>query len=155
MRLARWGVEPKCHTLAVAPCTCYAAKVRPPSARALAGGQLGATISALHTDHFSVCGVREAWHALRREGIVVGRDRVARLMRVLGLAGATRTKRIRTTRPALVARRPADLVERAFVAPAPNRLWVADLTYVWTRAGFVYAPSWSTPFRAPSSAGEC
>ena len=59
-------------------------------------------------------------------------------MRTLGLAGATRTKRIRTTRPAIVEQRPADLVERVFCAPAPNRLWVADLTYVWTRAGFVY-----------------
>jgi putative transposase len=60
-------------------------------------------------------------------------------MHALGLAGATRTKRIRTTRPAPLAARPADLVERAFTAPAPNRLWVAGLTYVWTRAGFCYA----------------
>ena len=60
-------------------------------------------------------------------------------MRGLGLAGATRTKRIRTTHPAVVEARPADLVERVFTAAAPNRLWVADLTYVWTRAGFVYA----------------
>jgi len=59
-------------------------------------------------------------------------------MRTLGLAGATRTKRIRTTRPGPVSARPADLVERVFSAAAPNRLWVADLTYVWTRTGFVY-----------------
>lgn len=60
-------------------------------------------------------------------------------MRAVGLAGATRTKRIRTTKPASVSQRPADLVERVISAPAPNRLWVADLTYVWTRAGFVAA----------------
>ena len=59
-------------------------------------------------------------------------------MRGLGLAGVTRTKRIRTTQPAPLSQRPADLVERVFSAPAPNRLWVADLTYVWTRTGFVY-----------------
>jgi putative transposase len=60
-------------------------------------------------------------------------------MRAAGLQGATRTKRVRTTRPALVEQRPADLVERVFSAPAPNRLWVADLTYVWTARGFAYA----------------
>jgi putative transposase len=136
---ARWGVEPICRTLAIAPSSYYAAKVRPPSARAVADEQLGAEISRLHADHFSVYGVRKAWRALRREGIVIGRDRVGRLMHALGLVGATRSKRIRTTRSALVSQRPADLVERVFAASAPNRLWVADLTYVWTRAGFVYA----------------
>ncbi len=83
-------------------------------------------------------GVRKAWRVLRREGVEVGRDQVGRLMGVLGLAGATRTKRIRSTVPAPVSSRPADLVERAISAVAPNRLWVADLTYVWTRSGFVY-----------------
>jgi putative transposase len=86
-----------------------------------------------------VYGARKLWRALRREGEAVGRDQVGRLMRVLGLAGVTRTKRIRTTQPATVEQRPADLVERVFSAPAPNRLWVADLTYVWTARGFVYA----------------
>ena len=57
----------------------------------------------------------------------------------LGLQGATRSKHTRTTFPAPVAERPADLVERVFSASAPDRLWVADLTYVWTRAGFCYA----------------
>ena len=83
-------------------------------------------------------GARKLWRQLRREGIAVGRDQVRRVMGVLGLAGATRTRRIRTTYPAAVSVRPADLVERVFSAAAPNRLWVADLTYVWTRAGFVY-----------------
>jgi transposase InsO family protein len=74
-----------------------------------------------------VYGVRKAWRVLRWEGRAVGRDRVGRLMRALGLADATRTKRVRTTKPAAVSQRPADLVERVFSAPAPNRLWVADL----------------------------
>ena len=73
-----------------------------------------------------------------REGVTVGRDRVHRLMRELGLAGVVRGKRTRTTLPAAVAARPGDLVERQFSAPAPNRLWVADLTYVATWSGFAY-----------------
>ena len=133
-----FGIEPICRTLQVAPSSYYAAKVRPPSARAIRDQQLQADLTRIHAEHFSVYGVRKAWRVLRREGIEVGRDHVGRLMGVLGLAGATRTKRIRTTHPAAVSQRPADLVERVFSAPAPNRLWVADLTYVWTRAGFVY-----------------
>lgn len=135
---ARWGVEPICRILAIAPSTYYAAKTRPPSARAVRDRELSDDISRIHAEHFGVYGVRKAWRVLRREGIAVGRDQVGRLMRGLGLAGATRTKRIRTTRPGPVSQRPADLVERVFTAAAPNRLWVADLTYVWTRAGFVY-----------------
>jgi putative transposase len=133
-----FGVEPICRTLAVAPSSYYAARNRPPAARAIADAALSTTISQLHRDHFGVYGVRKLWRQLRRAGEQAGRDHVARLMRNLGLAGVTRAKRIRTTKPALVAQRPADLVERVFAAPAPNRLWVADLTYLWTRAGFVY-----------------
>jgi putative transposase len=137
-RRARWGVEPICRTLAIAPSSYYAAKTRPLSARAVRDTELSADITRIHAEHFSVYGVRKAWRVLRREGVAVGRDQVGRLMRTLGLAGATRTKRIRTTRPGPVSTRPADLVERVFTATAPNRLWVADLTYVWTRTGFVY-----------------
>jgi putative transposase len=134
-----YGVEPICRILAVAPSSYYAAKGRPPSARTTSDRAISTDLRRIHAEHYGVYGVRKAWRVLQREGIDVGRDRVGRLMRLLGLAGATRTKRIRTTRPAPVAQRPADLVERVFSAPAPNRLWVADLTYVWTRTGFVYA----------------
>jgi putative transposase len=133
-----FGVEPICRTLAVAPSSYYAAKTRPPSTRAIRDESLAADITRIHVDHFSVYGARKLWRQLRREGVAVGRDQVRRVMGVLGLAGATRTRRIRTTWPAAVSARPADLVERVFSAAAPNRLWVADLTYVWTRAGFVY-----------------
>ena len=133
-----YGVEPICRILAIAPSSYYAAKARPPSARAIRDEATGADLTRIHAEHYSVYGVRKAWRVLRREGIEVGRDQVGRLMRTLGLAGATRTRRTRTTRPAPVGQRPADLVERVFTAPAPNRLWVADLTYVWTRTGFVY-----------------
>ena len=92
----------------------------------------------MHKDNFEVYGVRKVWRQLGREGIAVGRDRVARLMRELGIAGVVRGKPRRTTTPAPTADRPADLVERDFSARAPNRLWVADLTYVATWAGFAY-----------------
>lgn len=137
-RRARWGVEPICRTLAIAPSSYYAARARPPSARSIRDGELAETIREVHRTHFGVYGVRKLWRQLRREGESVGRDQVGRLMRLVGLQGVTRTKRIRTTKPAIVEQRPADLVERVFSASAPNRLWVADLTYVWTRAGFVY-----------------
>ncbi len=133
-----YGVEPICQALAVAPSSYYAARSRPPSARTMADEVLKPEISRVHTANFEVYGVRKVWRQLRREGIGVGRDRVGRLMDDLGLAGATRTRRIRTTFPAAVATRPADLVERVFSAAAPDRLWVADLTYVPTRSGFCY-----------------
>lgn len=135
---ARWGVEPICRTLQVAPSSYYAAKARPPSARSVNDATLADVITRVHRAHFGVYGVRKLWKALRRLNVDAGRDQIGRIMRSIGLQGVTRTKRIRTTRPAVVEQRPADLVNRTFAAPAPNRLWVADLTYVWTVQGFVY-----------------
>jgi putative transposase len=93
---ATHGVEPICRTLAIAPSTYYAAKLRPASARAIRDESLSADISRIHAAHFGVYGVRKLWRQLRREGEAIGRDQVGRLMRALGLAGATRTRRIRT-----------------------------------------------------------
>lgn len=134
----RWGIEPICRVLQVAPSTYYAASSRPPSARQLRDAQLKVEIQRVYKDNFEVYGARKVWRQLHREGIVVGRDRVARLMGELGIVGVVRGKTKRTTIPAETAERPADLVERDFSAPAPNRLWVADLTYVATWAGFAY-----------------
>ena len=133
-----FGVEPICDVLQVAPSTYYAAKRRAPSARALDDARLKVAIVRLHEDNLGVYGVRKMWRALLRAGIVVGRDHVARLMRELGLEGVVRGKVKRTTVPAAVAARPGDLVNRVFTAPAPNRTWVADITYVWTARGFCY-----------------
>ena len=84
-------------------------------------------------------GARKVWRQLRREGIEVARCTVERLMREMGIAGASaRRKKPRTTVPDAGAGRPADLLERDFTAPAPNRRWVADITYVATACGFVY-----------------
>ena len=96
-------------------------------------------VARVHADNFGVYGVRKLWRQLRREGIALGRDRVARLMSELGLAGVVRGKVHRTTIAAPAGVRPRDLVERQFSAPAPNQLWVADLTYVPTWNGFCYA----------------
>jgi putative transposase len=134
----RFGVEPICKLLEIAPSSYYAAKTRPPSARAVRDAQLKVEIKRVWDDNFQVYGAEKLWRQLGREGIRVGRDRVARLMRELGIRGVVRGARRRTTTPAEADQRPADLVQRDFTAPAPNRLWVADLTYVATWAGFAY-----------------
>jgi putative transposase len=132
------GVEPICRTLAIAPSSYYAAKTRAPSARAVRDATRKADISRIHAGNYAVYGARKLWHALHREGIEIGRDQVGRLMRGLGLTGVVRGKVRRTTVPSELSPRPADLVERIFSATAPNRLWVADLTYVSTWSGFCY-----------------
>jgi putative transposase len=133
-----FGVEPICQVLAIAPSSYYAAKSRPPSARAIRDQALKADITRVHAANFGVYGVRKLWWALRRQGTQIGRDHAGRLMASLGLAGVIRGKTTRTTHPAPVGERPADLVKRRFSAAAPNRLWLADLTYVWTVKGFCY-----------------
>ena len=134
----RFGVEPICRVLQVAPSTYYAARQRPPSARHVRDAALKARLCQAHTEHFGVYGVRKLWRQLQREGIPVARCTVERLMRDMGLAGVVRGRPHRTTVSDETTPRPADLVERDFRAPAPNRLWVADLTYVRTWAGFAY-----------------
>ena len=134
-----FGVEPICETLQVAPSTYYKALSRPCSERELRDGELKVEIARVHKENFDVYGIEKVWKQLRREGVEVGRDRVGRLIAELELEGAVRGKTWRTTLPSQVDSRPADLVDRDFSATAPNRLWVADLTYVSTWPGVVYA----------------
>jgi putative transposase len=134
----RYGVEPICTVLQFAPATYYAAKARPASARSLRDDDLKGEITRIWNEHRRVYGADKVWAQLRREGIQVARCTVERLMRDLGIRGVVRGKTIRTTFPDEAASRPADLVDRQFRAAAPNRLWVADLTYVKTHAGWVY-----------------
>ena len=134
----RFGVEPICGVLQFAPRTYYAIKARPPSTRALRDAELKPLIARVHEENFGVYGVDKVWAQLNREGVRVARCTVARLMRDLGLRGVIRGKPKYTTVPGDAAERPRDLVDRSFVARAPNRLWVADLTYVRTWSGFVY-----------------
>ena len=134
----RYGVEPICTVLQFAPATYYAAKARPASARSLRDEELKVEITHIWNEHRRVYGADKVWAQLRREGVQVARCTVERLMRDLGIRGVVRGKIVRTTFPDEVATRPADLVDRQFRASAPNRLWVADLTYVKTHAGWVY-----------------
>ncbi len=134
----RWGVTPICRVLQFAPATYYAASSRPPSAREIRDQELKPQIQRVWEQNFRVYGADKVWAQLRREGFPVARCTVERLMRDLGLRGAVRGKTPRTTLAAAGVDRPADLVKRHFVAVAPNRLWVADLTYVKTHAGWVY-----------------
>ncbi len=145
----RWGVEPICavlseHGLPIAPSTYYDARIAArtaaarPGRRQLRDEQLKVEIRRVHAENFGVYGARKVWLALNREGIAVARCTVERLMRELGLVGARRGRRHRTTIADGAAARPADLVQRDFNPPAPNRTWVADFTYVPTWAGMVY-----------------
>ena len=124
----RFGVEPICRVLPIAPSTYYDARRRPRSARRRRDEELKAEIRRVHAEHFGVYGARKVWRQLGREGIGVARCTVERLMGELGLQGVRRGKPRRTTTPDAAAARPADLVERDFSAARPNQLWVADLT---------------------------
>ena len=140
---SRFGVEPICRVLTqhgcqIAPSTYYDAVRRAPSARARRDELLKAAISRVHRDNYGVYGARKVWLELNREGTPAARCTVERLMRELGLHGARRSRKVRTTVPDPAAARPADLVGRQFSPPAPDRLWVADYTYVPTWAGMVY-----------------
>jgi putative transposase len=135
---SRWGVGPICTLLPIAPSTYYAARKRPPSDRALRDDYLKLEIVRVWTDNYKVYGADKIWRQLNRDGITVARCTVERLMHDLGIRGVTRGHRHVTTIPATDDARPADLVDRNFSAPAPNRLWVCDLTYVRTDSGFCY-----------------
>jgi putative transposase len=89
-------------------------------------------------ENFQVYGVRKVWRQLNREEIPVARCTVARLMRELGLRGAVRGRRFKTTIANDELPRPVDQVNCNFVVQRPNALWVSDLTYVATWRGFVY-----------------
>jgi putative transposase len=134
----RFGVEPICEVLQVAPSTYYSAKGRPPCRRAIRDQELMAHIHRVFDENYGVYGVRKVWRQLNREDIVVARCTVERLMRKAGLAGRVRGRRRRTTISDPASERPSDLVERAFRASGPNQLWVADITYVATWSGFAY-----------------
>jgi transposase InsO family protein len=125
--------------LQVAPSSYYAKKRRPPSARSLRDARLKVEIVRVYEANLSVYGADKVWDQLNKDGIDVARCTVERLMRDLGLQGCRRGRTwVRTTEGDERLQRPADLVDRQFVALAPNRLWVADITYVKTHSGWVY-----------------
>jgi putative transposase len=139
----RWGVESICrvlseHGVPIAPSTYYEHLAKTPTARERRDLQLAEHIIRVHTANFGVYGARKVWLQLNREHIPVARCTVERLMKDLGLAGAVRGRIRKTTIADPAAERARDLVGRDFAPLAPDRLWVADLTYVSTWSGWVY-----------------
>jgi putative transposase len=135
----RFGVEPICRVLQVAPSSYYAAKRRRPCQRRVRDEVLKVEIARVHAANYGVYGARMVWRQLGRDGVVVARCTVERLMREMGLAGRTRGAKRRTTIPAdTAAAAHCDRVERRFVASAPIQLWIADITSVATWSGFAY-----------------
>jgi transposase InsO family protein len=140
---AVYGVEPICRVLPIAPSTYYLYAARQAdrglrSARAWRDERLSEQIQRVWDDNFQVYGARKVWLQLRREGAVVARCTVERLMRRLGLKGAVRGTPVNTTVSDKGASCPLDRVNRQFRAERPNALWVSDFTYVSTWQGFVY-----------------
>jgi putative transposase len=138
-----YGIEPMCRVLRIAPSTWREnarRKANPDlrSLRAKEDERLSKEIVRVHKNNFGVYGAKKVWLQLNREGFKIGRDRVARLMGLLGLEGVVRGKAVRTTVSDKAAACPFDRVNRQFHAPAPNMLWVSDFTYVSTWAGMVY-----------------
>ncbi|MFE9941940.1 IS3 family transposase [Streptomyces hirsutus] len=139
------GVEPICRTLTehdckIAPSTYYAHKKRleTPSARSLRDAELKERIHEVYTSNYRVYGARKIWRELNRQGHAVARCTVERLMRETGITGAVRGRKVITTITDPAAERAPDLLDRDFVASAPNRCWVADFTHVATWSGVVY-----------------
>jgi transposase InsO family protein len=138
-----YGVEPICTVIPIAPSTYYEQKAREADPdrlpeRVKRDAVLKEEIRRVWKGNFQVYGARKVWRQLNREGIWVARCTVERLMREMGLEGAVRGRKVRTTVPDVTLDRPADLVNREFKANRPNELWVADLTFVATWSGFVY-----------------
>ncbi|MGL5825328.1 MAG: IS3 family transposase [Nocardioides sp.] len=138
------GVEPIIEALRgtcaeIAPSTYYAARTRPASARAVAEEVTLAKIRQVHARNYGVYGARKTWRCLARADYPVARCTVERVMRANGIHGITKAKIPRTTILGPVGDCPHDLVRRAFHADGPNQLWVADITYIRTFSGWVYA----------------
>ena len=139
-----YGVEPICRVLPIAPSTYYEQKARQVDSarlpeRQVRDAELREETERVWKENRSVYGARKVWLQLKREGFCVARCTVERLMRQMGLRGAVRGRTYKKTTIADdTTQRPSDLVKRDFTADRPNRLWVADLTYVATWRGFVY-----------------
>jgi putative transposase len=132
------GIATMCRVLGVSPGGYYARLARPPSARARVDAELRTRIADIHRCSRATYGVPRIHAELKAQGLRVGRKRVARLMRAAGLYGVSRRRWVTTTVRDRAVKPAPDLVERNFTATVPNRLWVADITYIPTWAGFLY-----------------
>jgi putative transposase len=135
---AHYPVATRCRLLGVSRSGYYAWRQRPPAARAHNDRALSQQIRAVHAQSRGTYGMPRIWAELRESGVVCSRKRVARLLRLAGLQGCHRRKGPRTGRRQRDAAPAPDLVRRDFAVAAPDRLWVADITYVPTWMGFLY-----------------
>jgi len=135
---AMFSISTMCKSLGVSRSGFYAWQERSPSARAIADAELTDRITATHRSSRETYGAPRIHAELGDEGIHVGRKRVERLMKAAGLKGVSRRKFVTTTMRDERVRPATDLVDRNFYADEPNVLWVADITYVPTWAGFLY-----------------
>lgn len=138
MNQATYRVRTMCRVLDVSASGYYAWLHRPPSRRAQDDERLAARIRTLHTLSRGTYGVPRIFEDLSAEGVHISRKRIARLMRALGLQGVSRRRGVHTTRRNPDAQPAPDLVERDFATEGPDRLWVADITYIPTWSGFLY-----------------
>src|SRR5271166_5065987 len=152
VHMNEFGVEPMCRVLHIAPSTWHehARRKADPDRlpeRAKRDAELSVHIRRIFAENFSVYGVRKVWRQLTREGVVVARCTVARLMKAMGLQGVVRGKRIKTTVNDKATPCPLDKVDRQFAADRPNKLWVSDFTYVatWSASFMSRSSSTSTP----------
>jgi putative transposase len=142
-RRERYGVEPICKLLQIAPSWYYEQKARQADPERLPSrirrdAELCSSIRRVWEENFRAYGARKVWRQLNREEIPVARCTVERLMDRLGIEGIRRGARKRTTIPAQLLEKPLDRVQRQFLAIRPNQLWIVDFTYVATWGGFVY-----------------
>lgn len=133
-----FSIRAMCRVLEVSPSGYYAWRGRMISGRTREDESLRGRIAAIHEQSRRTYGSPRIHAELKEEGTRVGRKRIARLMKESGLVGVSRRKSIRTTRRDPAARPAPDLVDRKFAASGPNQLWVADMTYIPTLAGFLY-----------------
>ena len=134
----RWPVAVMCRTIDLPERTFHAAKTRPPCARSITDAHAKVEIRRVWEQNYRCYGARRIFKQLRREGHAIARCTVERLMPEIGIRGVQRGKKRFTTIIDETAPRPADLVERRFVADRPNQLWLADITYASTWDGWLY-----------------
>ena len=132
------AIATMCRVLGVSTSGYYAWRKRPLSARARADAELSLRITAIHQRSRGTYGAPRIHAELSAQGTHAGRKRIARLLEAVGLCGVSRRKWVTTTVRDRAARPAPDLVERNFVAARPDALWVADITYIPTWAGFLY-----------------
>jgi len=136
---ATFPIATMARVLGVSEAGYYAWRHRSPSARAIADAALLKRVRTIHASSRETYGAPRVHAALRADGGKHGRKRVARLMRAAGLVGASRRRAgVTTTKRDKEARPAPDLVDRDFTSTAPNQLWVADITFIPTTAGFLH-----------------